>query len=460
MDLVVNHTSDEHDWFKEALANPDSKYGDYYIFKEGVNGLPPNNWRSYFGSSAWESVPGEENVYYLHAFTKKQPDLNWENPVVREEIYAMINYWLDQGLSGFRIDAILNIKKRLEVGQFEPDGEDGLAFIGNWILNQPGIGTWLKELNEQTFKPHNSMTVAEADVPEERLKEYIGSDGYFSMVFDFSYTDIDVPNTGEWYKFSNWTWEEMKANLYNSQLVTQENGWAAVYLENHDQPRSINKYIPEKDRNKYSKKMLGTLFMLLRGTPFIYQGQEIGMTNVHMSNLEEYDDIATHDQYNRALLAGLTAEKAMAAMNRRSRDNSRTPMQWSNEKNAGFSVSEKTWLKLNTNYPTINVEEERKTSSSVLNYYKQLIQLRRDSQYKEVIVYGEFRPIEHPDVIMYKRVIETSEVLVIVNYSNSEQAVQVDDQFSTILLTNYESDNQVESKLILRPYESVVLSNF
>jgi glycosidase len=245
MDLVVNHTSDEHVWFQEALHNPASKYRDYYIFKEGIDGNPPNNWRSYFGGSAWEPVPNEKNMFYLHAFTKKQPDLNWENEEVREEIYTMINYWLDKGLGGFRIDAILNIKKRLEYGIFESDGEDGLAFIGHWILNQPGIEVWLKEMRERTFKPHNSMTVAEADVPNERLDEYIGEDGYYSMVFDFSYTDIDVPETGEWFKDSQWTWTDMRTNIFTNQLVTQDKGWGALYLENHDQPRSINKYIPE-----------------------------------------------------------------------------------------------------------------------------------------------------------------------------------------------------------------------
>lgn len=461
MDLVVNHTSDEHQWFKEALADPNSKYREYYTFKEGIDGQPPNNWRSYFGSSAWEPVSGEENMYYLHAFTKKQPDLNWENEIVREEIYQMINYWLDQGLSGFRIDAILNIKKRIELGQFESDGEDGLAFIGKWILNQPGIGVWLKELNERTFKPHNSMTVAEADVPEQKLKEYIGSEGYFSMVFDFSYTDIDVPETGEWYKFSNWTWNDMKENIFNSQLVTQENGWAALYLENHDQPRSVDKYIPKEMISPYSKKMLATLFMLLRGTPFIYQGQEIGMTNITMTDLNEYDDIATHDQYNRALLAGLTPEEALSAMNRRSRDNSRTPMQWNRTKNAGFSEAEETWIKVNPNYMTINVEEEIKNEFSVLNYYKKLIHLRKEPKTKDVLVYGTSQPIVCPDILMFKRIFDEKEILIIINYTGYAKKVSVEKQFSNVLLTNYETlqlkDNQEVS---LRAYESIVLSNF
>lgn len=210
MDLVVNHTSSEHRWFQEALKDPKSKYRNYYIFREGVDGQAPNNWRSYFGGSAWEAVPGEENLFYLHVFAKEQPDLNWENPEVREEIISMINWWLDKGLGGFRIDAILNLKKKMEYGQFEPDGEDGLVYVGDWVLNQPGIEDWLREVDERTFRAHNSFTVAEADVPNERLEEYIGEGGYFRTVFDFSYTDIDVPKTGEWHKQSDWTVPDLR----------------------------------------------------------------------------------------------------------------------------------------------------------------------------------------------------------------------------------------------------------
>ena len=463
MDLVVNHTSDEHSWFEKALKNPLSKYRDYYIFREGAEGQPPNNWRSYFGDSAWEPVPGEENMYYLHAFTKKQPDLNWENQEVREEIYAMINYWLEKGLGGFRIDAILNIKKRIETGHFTPDGEDGLTFIGHWILNQPGIETWLKELNDRTFKMHNSVTVAEAAVPNERLKEYIGPEGFFSMVFDFSYTDIDGPETGEWFKSSNWTWDQMRENIFINQLVTQDNGWGALYLENHDQPRSVNKYIPEKDINDTSKKMLATLFMMLRGTPFIYQGQELGMTNIKMETLEDYDDIATHDQYHRAILAGFTDEEAFSAVNRRSRDNSRTPMQWDDSKNAGFSLAEKTWLKVNPNYTEINAGKEKNNPLSLLNYYKQLIELRKDSIYKDVIVYGRFVPVKeaNTNVIIYERILDHKRILVGINFTDEKQAVSLDPDYNKFVIGNYTQSNIITEEIhYLQPYESVVLANY
>lgn len=463
MDLVVNHTSDEHKWFKEALRDPSSRYRDYYIFREGLNGNPPNNWRSYFGGSAWTPVPDEDNMYYLHAFTKKQPDLNWENEEVREAIYEMINHWLDKGLGGFRIDAILNIKKRLEYGTFEPDGEDGLAFIGHWILNQPGIEVWLREMRERTFKPHNSMTVAEADVPNDRLEEYIGEDGYYSMVFDFSYTDIDVPATGEWFKKNDWSWNDMRTNIFTNQLLTQEKGWGALYLENHDQPRSINKYIPEANINDHTKKMLATLFMLLRGTPFIYQGQELGMSNIERGSIDDFDDVATHSQYNRAIKYGLTPEAALQAVNKRSRDNSRTPMQWNKEKHAGFSTAEKTWLKVNPNYGVLNAEDQEKDSSSVLNYYRKLIKLRKDSLYKEVIVYGEFLPVkyENDHILVYERKLDEKIVLVALNVSPFEQEYYVDTQFKEILLGNYEKIAIDEhNRINLRPFEYVVLANY
>lgn len=463
MDLVINHCSDEHEWFQKALADKNSKYRDYFIFRKGTDSNPPNNWRSYFGGSAWTKVR-DSDEYYLHAFSKKQPDLNWENAKLREELYKMINYWLEKGLGGFRIDAILNIKKDIQNGYFTPDGEDGLVYIGNWILNKPGIGEYLKEMNDKTFKLHNSMTVAEADVPDELLGKYIGdNDGYFSMVFDFGHSDIDVPNTGEWYKKHQWTVSELRHNLFKSQLVTQHHGWGATYLENHDQPRAINKYIPEEDINDYSKKMLGTLFMLLRGTPFIYQGQEIGMMNIRMNSINDYDDVATYDQYNRAILFGLSKEEALNAMYQRSRDNSRTPMQWCNEKNGGFSDAESTWLKINPNFSTINVFEEEKQSDSVLNFYKKLIALRRNENYKDTIIYGEFIPynLNEDLIIAYERRNANNRVLTVVNFSNRITKIKLKEFWDKVLLSNYDEfimnkDNTIE----LQPYESTILANY
>lgn len=462
MDLVVNHTSDEHEWFQKALSDPDSPYRHYYLFEKGQNSQPPNNWRSYFGGSAWEPVAGEKNVYYLHAFSKKQPDLNWENPKLREDIYRMINYWLDKGVSGFRIDAILNIKKRVVYDQLEPDGEDGLVYIGHWIMNQPGVEEMLHELNERTFKNHDAFTVAEAAVPNEQLEAYIGEDGFFSMVFDFSYTDIDVSETGEWFKPSGWTWEDMRERIFTNQCLTQEAGWGALYLENHDQPRSINKYIPPHHINDYSKKMMGTLFMMLRGTPFIFQGQELGMTNIDLAKIEDYEDIASHDQYERALLSGLNEQAAFNLVKVRSRDNSRTPMQWNDKWQAGFTSGETTWLKMNPNYREINAERQQRNRQSVLNHYRKLIYLRTQSSLSDLIVYGDFQPINTPNkkLICFERVLGEQQLLVAVNYSDQTEELKYNKRFSELVHTNYTEPIILSNGTCqLRPYEAVILAS-
>ena len=458
MDLVVNHTSDEHAWFQAALEDPKSEYADYYIFRETQDGNPPNNWRSYFGDAAWERVK-DSNRFYLHAFSKKQPDLNWENPKLREEIYKMVNYWLDKGLAGFRIDAICNIKKRLEFGTFPPDGADGLRYIGDWILNQPGIEKFLKELNERTFRPHNSMTVAEANVPDELLDQFIGEDGFFSMVFDFSYTDIDVPETGEWFRPRAFTVAELREKIFHSQELVQKNGWGAVYLENHDQNRSVNKYIPDQDLNYYSKTMLASLFLFLRGTPFIYQGQEIGMENIRMDTLEDYDDIATLGQYHRALAAGFAPDRAFDIVAKRSRDNSRTPMQWNAESNAGFSRAFHTWLRINPNYKVINVESEERERQSVLKFYRELIRLRRDARYGEIIVGGSFAPYRMMpgEVIAYKRCGKNGTILVLHNFQDGECVVEIPQGYGEKITGNYERTYSEADFYCLKPYECIAL---
>lgn len=460
MDLVVNHTSDEHPWFRAAIADMDSEYASYYVFKDGKEGCPPDNLRSYFGGSAWERV-GDTDRYYFHAFGKKQPDLNWDNPKLRDEIYQMMNYWLDKGVCGFRVDAIGNIKKNLVLDRYPADGPDGLCYAGTWIQNQPGIEDFLTEMKERTLRPHNSMTVAEVGVPEERLEEFVGKDGFFSMVFDFSYTDIDVPDSAEWFVPTGWTVKDIRDNLFHSQTATQAIGWGAVYLENHDQPRSINKYIPEADINRYSKTMLGTLFMMLRGTPFIYQGQEIGMTNIHMDTLDDYDDLATHDQYHRAMEAGVGEKAAWEAIYRRSRDNSRTPMQWEDDSQAGFSAAEQTWLKVNPNYKEINVEKERADEKSVLHYYRKLIELRKREEYRDVVIFGTFEPYDTDaeQVIAYERIWDEKRLLVLNNFGKQEQEVRLPEGIGETVLCNYDGEQDlVDGVYRLRPYESVILS--
>ena len=309
MDLVINHSSDEHEWFKKALEDPNGKYADYYIFKEGDGPNPPNNWRSIFGGSVWEQL--DDGRYYMHMFSKKQPDLNWESEALREELYAIVNYWLEKGLGGFRIDAITYIKKDQEFKSLAPDRPDGLANCNELSQNYEGIDEFLLELRERTFDQYDCMTVAEAPgVPYDQLGDYIGDNGYFDMMFDFSHTEVDANENDEWFDRLDWTIDDFKKLLFTSQLEAQKIGWGTAYLENHDQPRSISKYIPEGHINFHSSSMLATMYFLLRGTPFIYQGQEIGMTNCVMESVGEFDDLATHDQYNRALEAGLSEAEA------------------------------------------------------------------------------------------------------------------------------------------------------
>ncbi|SQC71757.1 Oligo-1,6-glucosidase [Listeria fleischmannii subsp. fleischmannii] len=307
LDLVINHTSDEHEWFQKALANPKSKYRDYYFFKKGANGKPPNNWRSYFGGSAWEPVPNEKNMFYLHAFTTKMPDLNWENEEMKQELYKMINWWVEKGVSGFRIDAIMNIKKTMLAGDAQKDGSDGLVAIDKYIINQPGIQDLLFDLKKNTFAKHDIMTVAEAAVPDDELENFIGNDGFFNMVFDFRAADIDVPETGEWFLPTNWTVNELRDALLTAQTSVQKMGWGATYFENHDQNRSINKYFSrnKEDISEVTKKMLATILLGFRGTPVIFEGEEIGMENIELASIDEYEDVATHNQYNNGLASKL-----------------------------------------------------------------------------------------------------------------------------------------------------------
>ena len=306
MDLVINHTSDEHAWFQEALKNPDSPYRNYYIFKEGKNNQPPTNWRSVFSGSVWEKVPHEDHMYYFHSFSKKQPDLNWENPQMREDIYRMINWWLDKGIAGFRVDAINFIKKDQSWQDGPVDGADGLSSCFEFARNQPGIEVFFQELREKTFDVHQCMTVAEAvGVPYHQLDIFIGEKGCFSMMFDFNYSHIDITEHEEWFPIQNWTMQEYKNKIFLSQKEIFKTGWCGTFLENHDMQRSLNRLIRNpQERTSKAAKALGQLFMFLKGTPFIYQGEEIGMINNYRLSINDFDDLNSHAQYHRALQEG------------------------------------------------------------------------------------------------------------------------------------------------------------
>ena len=476
LDLVINHTSDEHEWFLEALKNPESKYRNYYIFKRGENGLPPTNWRSHFGGSAWEKVEGEadENgneMYYLHLFTKKQPDLNWENPEVRKELYEMVNYWLEKGIAGFRVDAINSIKKDARYLDLPVDGADGMAHNVEYTLNQPGIEEFLRELAKETFKKYNAMTVAETPMLEyERYNDFIGEDGFFTMIFDFSYADLDMTKGGFYYSLRDVPTVELRDKIFESQLTQQKYGWGAPFFENHDLPRSLNKFFGEK-ANKTNAKLLANVFFFLRGTPFIYQGQEIGMDNFVRNDISEFDDIASKDQYQRALGEGFSSEEALYFVNKRSRDNSRTPMQWDNSKNAGFSKDEnsKSWIKLTGSQATTNVADQINDKDSIFSHYKKMIDLRQNGKYSDCLTFGDFIsvPLENEKFIAYVRKYKNQKVLCISNFSELKQEVKLSEiakalgekeiKIGEILINNFDGFENNGEKVVFEGFQSLLV---
>lgn len=436
MDLVINHCSDKHEWFQKALKDPDGEYADYFYFRKGKNGNPPSNYRSYFGGSCWEKVPGTDK-YYLHMFAKEQPDLNWENEKLRQKLYEMINWWLDKGLSGFRIDAIINIKKNLDFPDFEPDAEDGLAACYKMVESAEGVGELLEELKNNTFKKYDAFTVGEVfNMKPEELPEFIGENGHFSTIFDFCAQCLSDGEHG-WYDAPKIDFDTWRKAILGSQLETEKYGFKANIIENHDEPRGASRFLPKHAQNPAGIKMLGTVSVLLRGIPFIYQGQEIGMQNAKWNSIDEYDDISTKDQYKAALAAGLSKEQALAACGRMSRDNARTPMQWSDEANAGFTTA-KPWLKVNENYKAINVAAQEKDPSSVLNYYRRLVALRKSDEFKELFTYGRCVPAyEDTDGIMaYYREDENKRVLVVANFGSKEAQIRLDGSVKKVLLSN------------------------
>jgi len=441
--------------FKKACEDPDGKYGNFFYLRDKKEGELPTNWRSYFGGPVWEDLPGT-NKQYLHVFHKKQPDLNWENPELREEVYKNINWWLDKGLGGFRIDAIINIKKALPMHNYEPDREDGLCSINKMLEEAAGIGEFLGEMRDRTFKPHEAFSVGEVfNAKDEELPDFIGNNGYFSSMFDFNETIFGGSEKG-WYDCKEITPDDYKRCCFETQAKMGDFGFVSNIIENHDEPRGVSHYIPEGDCCDTSKKMLAALNFMLRGLPFIYQGQELGMENIPFKSIDEVDDISTLDEYKVALDAGLTPEAALKAVARRSRDNARTPMQWTCGENAGFTAGTP-WLRVNPNYTAINVEKESGDPDSVLNFYKKLIALRKE---KDIIVYGEFEPLcrEDDQIFAYTRKLDEERLLTVCNFSEQSAEFEVPAEFegSRCLITNL--DRKVfAGKVVLKPYEAFVL---
>lgn len=455
MDLVVNHCSDKHEWFQKALADPDGPYADYFYFRKGKNGNPPSNYRSYFGGNCWEPVPGSDK-YYFHMFAKEQPDLNWENPKLREEIYRMINWWLDKGLAGFRIDAIINIKKDLAFPDMEPDGDDGLASCWRMVENVEGVDALLEDLKNHTFAKKDAFTVGEVfNIGVEDLPDFIGENGHFSTIFDFSAHMLSDGKHG-WYDAPPISFDAWKKAITDSQMRVQNVGFEANIIENHDEPRGVSRFLPDYAQNADGAKMLGTVSVLLRGIPFIYQGQEIGMQNARWNSVDEFDDISTKDQYRMAREAGLSDAEALAVCSAMSRDNARTPMQWKDAPQAGFT-SGTPWLKVNDNYPVINVEKEEGQLDSVLHYYRKLIALRKSGEYRELFTYGKFEPAyENADHVMaYYRILQGRRVLVAANFGTDTIERDWEVPAKKVLLSNKKRTN-AENKLILEKCEVFV----
>lgn len=449
MDLVANHTSDEHAWFLESRSKKNSAKRDWYIWKQGKDGKEPTNWESIFGGSAWKYDENTEE-YYLHAFSKKQPDLNWENPDVREAIYSIIEWWLDKGIVGFRLDAITFLKKNQEYPQLTPIENRPYSPASEVWLNQPGIMDFLQEMKQKALKPRNAVTVAEAPgVPVSQVKEYLDQEkGVFNMMFQFDHTELDIKGVkrGE---LKKWELVDFKGALAKWQIETEAFGWMALFLENHDMVRSVSKFGDDGIYRVESAKMLAAYYMLMRGTPFIYQGQEIGMTNCVFNTIDEYRDVDSLNLYNIETAGGREKDEIMGYLSKKSRDNARTPMQWNKGYMAGFT-SGAPWIKVNPNYTFINVEQSLKDENSILNFYKKLISLRKENK---ALIYGTFREIfkESNDIGGYVRTLEDESLIVLCNFTENEVKIpKIDESF--VILTNVKS----HEKGVLKAFEVLI----
>ena len=458
MDLVVNHCSDEHEWFQKAVQDPEGKYGNFFYIENKKDDRTPCNWRSYFGGSVWEELPGHSDKQYLHLFHKKQPDLNWENPEVREEVFKNIRWWMEKGLGGFRIDAIINIKKKLPFQDYPADRSDGMCSVERMLEDADGIGKFLGEMAEKCFHPYDAFTVGEVfNEKEDEICDFIGENGYFSSMFDFEETCYGKSEDG-WYASKYvLTPEDYKKCIFHTQQKIGETGLISNIIENHDEPRGVCHYILPEDRCLDSKKLLAGVYFFLRGIPFIYQGQEIGMENMDFTSMEQIDDISTIDEYQVALNAGCTEKEALQAASAFSRDNARTPVQWNTEKNAGFTTGTP-WLEVNPDYKEINVESQLTDNGSLLSFYKKMTALRKTQEYKDTFVYGSFKPYkeDQENLIAYTRT-EEKNILVMGNLQSQSRNVELPGEVKNVLLNNQEEVQIKNGTISLNPYQFVIL---
>ena len=458
MDLVVNHSSDEHKWFIESRKSVDNPYRDYYIWRPAKeDGSLPNNWGSCFSGPAWE-YDKTTDMYYLHLFSKKQPDLNWENPVVRQEVYDMMNWWLEKGVDGFRMDVISLISKAPGLPDYEPESTGYAAY--NAGANGPRVHEFLQEMREKALNNADTMTVGEcAGVTLEEAKKYARSDGKeLNMVFQFEHMEADFDE-----KTGKWTTKKLDLRVLKEILTRWQKGlediaWNSLYWENHDQPRSVSRFGNDSDQyREISAKMLATCVHMMQGTPYVYQGEELGMTNCPFNKLENLRDLESINAYHELTEQGKISEEDMiAAINYKGRDNARTPMQWDDSAYAGFSTAEP-WIMVNPNYTKINAKDQVSREDSVFKYYQKLIRLRHNS---DLIVYGTYDLIldDDKDIYAYTRTLGDEKLIVYCNFSENTREVELPEEFTNgkIFISNYD-DAAVNEKITLRPYEAIVI---
>ena len=457
MDLVVNHTSDEHNWFIESRKSKDNPYRDYYIWKAPVNGKEPNNWGGVFGGSAWE-YDEKTQMYYLHLFSKKQPDLNWENEKVRREVYDMMTFWCEKGIDGFRMDVISMISKN----QAFPDGEVKNGLYGDfnpYCVHGPRIHEFLQEMNKEVLSRYDIMTVGETSgVTIEEAQKYAGEDrNELNMVFQFEHVEDACGDHRKW-TTAKFNFRDFKKTMIKWQEELQGKAWNSLFLGNHDQPRSVSRF--GNDNPAYretSAKMLATCLHMMQGTPYVYQGEELGMTNAYFDKLEDYRDIESINFFTELTEAGImTPEYMMKCLMLRSRDNARTPMQWDDSAQGGFT-SGKPWIRINSNYKEINAVQQLGDPDSVFHYYQKLIRLRKE---KDIIVYGDFEALYRDDdkIFAYTRKLDQTKLLTVCNFSDQNAEMDIPEEFAgaQCLITNL-GRTVFDRNFVLRPYEAFVL---
>ena len=455
MDLVVNHTSDEHAWFVESRKSVDNPYRDYYIWRQGKDGGAPNNWGSCFSGPAWE-YDAATDMYYLHLFSKKQPDLNWDNPVVRDEVFRMMNWWIDKGVDGFRMDVISLISKPAQFTDGVP-GINGYAGF-NEAANGPHVHEYLREMREKVLNRADTITVGECSgVTLEEAKKYANSDeSELNMVFQFEHMDVDADEKGKW-SDRKMDLRDLKEVMSRWQKGLEDVAWNSLFWENHDQPRSVSRFGDDGEYREASAKMLATCLYMMQGTPYIYQGQELGMTNVPFKSIEDFRDLESINAYHELMESGVfTKEEMLRYLRYKSRDNARTPFQWSAEENAGFTAGTP-WIMVNPNYKEINAEEQMGRETSVFHYFRKLIRLRKEN---EVIVYGTYDLLwpESKELYTYTRTLGEEKLLIVCNFTDGEVPFKAPGEFAAgeILIGNY-ADAAVKERMMLRPYEAVVV---